>query len=121
MRADVTLSRVSFVLDVMAPLMWRAKINPGVDVRQLVHAERLETTEPVHTEAGVGVSSKLWLRDNALYAQGRSKTQWLTPYRALMIRFIPWLSSEALSSPTPLPHPCRNVCRSKAVWRFNME
>ena len=62
---------VSFVLDVMAQLIVRARSNPDVDARQ-----------PVYREAGVGVSSKGWLRDNDLDAQARSQTQWMTPYRA---------------------------------------
>jgi len=50
-----------------------------VEARQLVYAEHLETSALVHTGAGVEVSSKPWLRENDLYAQERSATQWLTP------------------------------------------
>src|SRR4249920_1342882 len=103
------LNRDPFVLDVMAHLRERARINPDVDARQ-----------PVYREAGIGVSSRVWLKDNALDAQERSATQWFPPSRALRIRGIPWLSSEAASLPAPLPHPCRKVSRSNAVWRFNM-
>src|SRR5713101_4863995 len=104
----------------MAQSMALARVHPDVDDGQPVHASRLETPASVKTGAGVGVSANVWLSDNDLDAHGRSKTQFLTACRALRIRFIPWLSSEALSSPTPLPYACRNWFRSKAVWRFNM-
>ncbi len=42
------------------------------------------------------------------------------PCRALVIRVIPWLSSEARSAPAPLPSPRKKVSRSTAVWRFNL-
>jgi hypothetical protein len=99
----VVLAMLSCVLDVMAQLMALARFNPGVDDVEPVHAERLETPEPVKTGARVGVESNLWLRDNDLYAHERSETQFLTPCRALVLRLIPWLSSEAWSSRTPLP------------------
>jgi hypothetical protein len=76
-----------------------------VEARQLVDAEHLETSALGHTGAGVEVESKPWLRENDLYAQERSATQWLTPSRAWRSTCIPWLSSEALSSPAPLPSP----------------
>ena len=102
--ADGVFAKVSFVLDVMAQSMALARVHPDVDDGQPVHASRLETPASVKTGAGVGVSANVWLRDNDLDAHGRSKTQFLTACRALRIRFIPWLSSEALSSPTPLPY-----------------
>ena len=91
-----------------------------MEARQLVYAEPLETSALVHTGAGVDVSSKPGLRENDLDAQERSATQWLTPERAGRSQVIPWLSSEALRAPAPLPYPCRHVCRSNAVWRCNL-
>ena len=66
-----------------------ARSHPGVEARQLVYAEHLETSALVHTGAGVDVSSKPWLRDHDLDAQERSQTQWLTPYRALPAQVHP--------------------------------
>jgi|SRR5713101_6557115 len=77
--AESILLRVCFVLDVLAHMMWRAR-TPGVDDGKPVQAACLEPPAPVPTGAGVGVSSKPWLRDNDLDAQERSQTQWLTPY-----------------------------------------
>ena len=76
-----------------------------MEARPLVYAAHLETSALVHTGAGVDVSSKPWLRENALDAQERAATQWLTPERAWRSKCIPWLSSEALRSPAPLPYP----------------
>jgi len=76
--AESILLRVCFVLDVLAHMMWRAR-TPGVDDGKPVQAACLEPPAPVPTGAGVGVSSKPWLRDNDLDAQERSQTQWLTP------------------------------------------
>ena len=76
-----------------------------MEARQLVDAEHLETSALVHTGAGVDVESEPGLRENDLDAQERSATQWLTPERAGRSQVIPWLSSEALSSPAPLPSP----------------
>src|SRR6266446_3557422 len=103
------LNRDPCVLDGMAHVRVRARINPDGDARQ-----------PVDRQAGVGVSARGWLRENALDAQERAATQGFPPSRALRIRGIPWLSSEAASFPAPLPHPCRKVSRSNAVWRLNM-
>ena len=103
--ADGVCAKASFVLDVMAQLMALARVYLDVDDGQPVQASRLETLASVQTGEGVGVESNVWLRDNDLDAHGRSKTQFLIACRALRIRFIPWLSSEALRSPTPLPHP----------------
>src|SRR6266849_4726275 len=110
-RAAVACVSVPFVLEVMAHLMGCPRINPGVEARQRVHAERLEMPESVHTGAGGGVESPVWLRDNDLDAHGRSKTQFLTPCRALRSRCIPWLSSETVSAPPPLPYAGRHVSR----------
>ena len=91
-----------------------------MEARQLVYAEHLETSALVHPGAGVEVSSKPWLRENDLDAHARSQTQWITLSRALGLRCIPGLSSEASGAPTPLPHPREKVSRSNAVWRFSM-
>src|SRR5712691_423462 len=103
--ADGVGAKASCVLDVMAQLMALARVSLDVDDGQPVQASRRETLASVHTGEGVGVSSTVWRRENDLDAHGRSKTQLLTACRALRIRCIPWLSSEALRSPTPLPHP----------------
>ena len=105
MGADGVCAKASCVLDVMAPLMALARVSLDVDDGQPVQASRLETLASVQTGEGVGVSSTVWLRDNDLDAHGRSKTQFVTACRAWRSRFIPWLSSEALRAPTPLPHP----------------
>ena len=76
--ADGVCAMASFVLDVMAQLMLCARINPDVEARQRVHAERLEMPESVQTGAGGGVSATVWLRENDLDAHGRSTTQFLT-------------------------------------------
>ena len=102
--ADGGLAHGSFVLDVMAQLMSRVRVHLNVDDGQPVHASYLETPDAVKTGAGVGVSSTVWLRDNDLDAHRRSKTQFLIACQVLRIRFIPWLSSETVSSPTPLPY-----------------
>src|SRR6266852_5673676 len=99
--ADGVLAKVACVLDGMAQSLACARVYLDVDDGQPVHASHLETPESVKTGAGVGVSSNVGLRENDLYAHRRSKTQFLTACRALRIRFIPWLSSEALSSPAP--------------------
>ena len=119
-RAELVLFRIWFVLDVLAHSMWYVRRHRGVDGGTPVPASPLETPAPVRTGAGVRVESRAWLRDHDLDAHGRSATQWLTPERAWWIRCIPWLSSEAWSSPAPLPEPCRKVSRSNAVWRCNM-
>jgi hypothetical protein len=85
-----------------------------------VQAARLETPAPVPGGAGVEVQSRAWRRENALDAHARSQTPWRTPCRALGLRVIPWLSSEASGSPTPLPHPRKKGSRANAVWRFSM-
>jgi hypothetical protein len=102
-RADGVCAKVSCVLDGMAQSMARARVHPDVDDGQPVQASRLETPASVQTGAGVGIESNVWLRDNDLDAHGRSKTQFVPACRALRIRLIPWRSSEALRSPTPLP------------------
>jgi len=56
--------------------MVRVRLLPGVDDGTPVHVQRLETRAPVPAGAGVGVSSRGWLRDNALDAHERSQTQW---------------------------------------------
>src|SRR5712691_7135797 len=119
--ADGVRATVSCVRDGMAQSMACARVSLDVDDGQPVHASHLETPESGHTGAGVGVASNVGLRENDLYAPRRSKTQCLTACRALRIRCIPWLSSEALSSPAPLPHPRRHVSTSQAVWRLNRE
>ena len=86
-------------------LLVRARQPPGVDEGTPVPASHLETPAPVLPGAGVGVSSRAWLREKALDAQERSATQWLPPEGALWSRVIPWLSSEAWSSLAPLPSP----------------
>jgi len=103
--AEVVCAKGSFVLDVMAQLMALARVCLDIDDDQPVQASRLETPASMHTGAGVGVESNVWLRENDLDAQKRSKTQFLTACRALQIRCIPWLSSEASGSPAPLPYP----------------
>src|SRR6266545_197141 len=62
-----------------------ARVSPDVDDGQPGPASHLETPESVKTGAGVGVSSNVWLRDNALDAHRRSQTQFLTACRALPI------------------------------------
>src|SRR5882672_3732175 len=103
--ADGVCAKASCVLDGMAPLMALARVSLDVDDGQPGHASRRETLASVQTGAGVGVSSNVGLRENDLDAHGRAKTQCVTACRALRIRCIPWLSSEALRAPTPLPHP----------------
>src|SRR5882724_1980728 len=66
------------------------------------------TTRAVCTGAGVGLSSNGGLRESALGAQRRAATQACVPCRAGRVRVIPRLSSEATSSPTPLPEPFKN-------------
>ena len=56
--------------------MGRAQLLPGVDAGTPGHVERRETRAPGPAGAGVGVSSRGWLRDNALDAHARSQTQW---------------------------------------------
>jgi hypothetical protein len=77
--AAMVLRSIGCVLDVLARLLVRARQPPGVDEGPPVPASPLETPAPVLPGAGVGVSSRAWLRDNDLDAQERSATQWLTP------------------------------------------
>ncbi len=83
------LAKVPCVLDVMAQSTVCAMVYSDVDEGQPVYASHLETPALGHTEAGVGVSSNVGLRDNDLNAHGRSQTQFLAACRALRIRFIP--------------------------------
>jgi hypothetical protein len=92
-----------------------------VAARPLGYAAHLETAALGHTGAGGDVSSKPWRRENALDAQERAATQWLTPERAGRSPCIPSRSSEAWRAPAPLPSPGRHGCRANAVWRCHME
>ena len=102
--ADGGLAHGSCVLDVMAPLMSRVRVHLDVDDGQPVHASYLETPEAVNTGAGVGVASTVGLMENDLDAHRRSMTQFVIAWQVLRIRCIPWLSSETVSAPTPLPY-----------------
>ena len=57
----------------------------------------MDARQPVSREAGDGLSARGGRRENALDAHERAQTQWLPPARALRLRVLRWLSSEAAS------------------------
>ena len=73
------LRSVCGVLAVLAHRRWRAR-PPGRAEGKPGEAACLETPAPASTGAGGGVESQGGRRDNALDAQERSQTQWLTWY-----------------------------------------
>ena len=52
---ESVLLRAVFVLDVLAHVIVRTRLLPGVDAGTPVHAQRFETRAPVPAGAGVGV------------------------------------------------------------------
>src|SRR5882672_10805176 len=98
----------------------RVTFSSEVEARGRRRTRAPLTTRAVCTGAGVRVSANGGLRESALDAQRRSATHSLPHYRAGMVRVIPWLSSEASSSLTPLPAPCKHVDIAQAVFCFHI-
>jgi hypothetical protein len=98
----------------------RATFSREVQVRVRRSPQIPVTRLAMPAGAGVEVSSPLWRRDHALDAQGRCKTPFLTPCRAVMSRRIPRLARAACRASTPRPDAFRHWGLSKAVVRCTM-